>query len=209
MVLFMGAYTRGEVNRNLGRLRVFIGSRFELRSKAGALHFVWITHFPLFEVDESTSRLTAVHHPFTQPSDEHLLDSKDKESLLNLHARSYDLVLNGQEVGRRQHSNSPARSAIAALRDYWSIQADRGGALWVFTSRSAFGSSTPRRLGAWDRPARFNFDKSTFNSRRHSVSKESGSTLSAHARAGSRWGTAAQGSPYRICEISQRREVIQ
>jgi aspartyl-tRNA synthetase len=61
--------------------------------------FVWVYRFPMFEVEARTDRLTVVHHPFTQPVDVSVLLSDDREALLKLHAQSYDLVLNGQEIG--------------------------------------------------------------------------------------------------------------
>jgi aspartyl-tRNA synthetase len=99
LVFFMGGSDRAVVNRVLGQLRLFIGNRFTLRAAYDRLSFVWVTHFPLFERDETTRKLTAVHHPFTRPSNEEALFTDDEELLLGLKARAYDLVLNGQEIG--------------------------------------------------------------------------------------------------------------
>jgi len=56
----------------------------------------WITDFPMFEYDETEKRYVAVHHPFTSPKLEELslLDSDPAA----VHARSYDLVINGHEI---------------------------------------------------------------------------------------------------------------
>ena len=79
----------------LAALRLDVARRMDLFRDKYA--FVWITKFPLFEYNEADSRLEAVHHPFTSPLDEDL-------PLLEVHpeqvrARSYDLVLNGAEIG--------------------------------------------------------------------------------------------------------------
>jgi aspartyl-tRNA synthetase len=59
--------------------------------------FVWVTDFPMFERDEVTGALAAVHHPFTapHPDDVPLLSSRPWEA----RAQAYDLVLNGTELG--------------------------------------------------------------------------------------------------------------
>lgn len=99
LVFFMAGSDRAVVNRILGQLRLFIGNRFTLRATYDRLSFAWVTHFPLFERDETTRKLTSVHHPFTRPSNEEALFTSDEELLLGLKARAYDLVLNGQEIG--------------------------------------------------------------------------------------------------------------
>lgn len=59
------------------------------------LAFVWIIDFPMFAVDDH-GLTKSEHHPFTAPCDEDvsLLDSEP----LKVKAKSYDLVLNGQEL---------------------------------------------------------------------------------------------------------------
>ena len=60
--------------------------------------FVWIVDFPLFKYNEDEKRWDSEHHPFTSfyEEDEKLLDGKD---LSKIRSRSYDLVLNGNEIG--------------------------------------------------------------------------------------------------------------
>ncbi|MEN3043696.1 MAG: aspartate--tRNA ligase [Candidatus Hydrothermales bacterium] len=55
--------------------------------------FLWITDFPLFEKDEHGCFVSA-HHPFTMPKDDFWYMEPMKAR-----ARSYDLVLNGFEIG--------------------------------------------------------------------------------------------------------------
>lgn len=64
------------------------------------LAFLWVVDFPMFERDEETGKLNAMHHPFTAPDIEDIkeLDASDEE-LLKMKTRAYDLVLNGYEVG--------------------------------------------------------------------------------------------------------------
>jgi aspartyl-tRNA synthetase len=83
-------------NEALGQLRIEIGKRLHL-VKDGEYSFVWVTRFPLLEYDEDEKRYVAVHHPFTAPLEEDipLLAERPKE----VRARSYDLVLNGEEIG--------------------------------------------------------------------------------------------------------------
>ena len=61
-------------------------------------NLLWVTEFPLFEKDEETGRMIAMHHPFTSPLDEDVegLTAEDKT---NLRAKAYDIVLNGYELG--------------------------------------------------------------------------------------------------------------
>jgi aspartyl-tRNA synthetase len=83
-------------NQSLGMLRLEMARRLGLMK--GTEHaFLWVTKFPLLEHNRTEGRLEAVHHPFTAPMDEDL--SLLKEHPENVRARSYDLVLNGVEVG--------------------------------------------------------------------------------------------------------------
>lgn len=87
---------RDVANTALGILRVKIAQEQGLIQK-NRYEFVWITRFPLLEYDEEAGRLVAVHHPFTAPleADLHFLDPSPER----VRARSYDLVLNGSEIG--------------------------------------------------------------------------------------------------------------
>ena len=106
LMLFV-ADAKDVVNDTLSRLRSELARRLNL-IKDGEYRFVWITDFPLFEWDEEEKRYQAVHHPFTAPADEDLdlffsvsNDELRKEGsqLSTLRAQSYDIVLNGYEIG--------------------------------------------------------------------------------------------------------------
>jgi aspartyl-tRNA synthetase len=59
--------------------------------------FCWIIDFPLFKFNQEEKRWESEHHPFTAPSIEDIR-LLDREELNLVRARSYDLVLNGQEI---------------------------------------------------------------------------------------------------------------
>ena len=78
--------------------------------------FVWVVDWPLFEYDEGRGRWVAAHHPFTMPDDEgiKLLDTDPHKA----HARSYDIVMNGDEMGGgsiRIHKRSIQEKMFKAL----------------------------------------------------------------------------------------------
>ncbi|MFH0856117.1 MAG: aspartate--tRNA ligase [Candidatus Omnitrophota bacterium] len=59
--------------------------------------FAWVVEFPLFKYNEQEKRWESEHHPFTAPAEADLANieaSPDK-----VKSRSYDLVLNGTELG--------------------------------------------------------------------------------------------------------------
>ncbi len=91
-LVFFGAGPSQIVNDSMGQLREKIGQ--DLNLLEGEWCCFWVTHFPMFEktIDQSGARLQSVHHPFTQPSKDHELPEK-------WHSRSYDMVINGYEVG--------------------------------------------------------------------------------------------------------------
>jgi aspartyl-tRNA synthetase len=94
---FFVADTNPETARTaIGRLRPHLAHKLGL-VKPDTYGFVWVTDFPMFERDEETGRLVAMHHPFTSPKSEDL--DKIESDPLNVRAKAYDIVVNGQEVG--------------------------------------------------------------------------------------------------------------
>lgn len=80
----------------LGFLRAEI-ARMLKKVDENSLSFCWVTEFPLFEYSEEEKKIVSVHHPFTSPL-ESQIDILEKEPL-KVKARSYDVVLNGVELG--------------------------------------------------------------------------------------------------------------
>ncbi len=60
--------------------------------------FLWVVDFPMFKYNKEEKRWESEHHPFTsiKEEDAHYLEDKQLEKI---RARSYDLVLNGTELG--------------------------------------------------------------------------------------------------------------
>jgi len=70
----------------------------DTRKEGEDFSFVWIVDFPLFKYNEEEKRWESEHHPFTSVSEEDL-PALEKGDYGNIKARSYDLVLNGHEIG--------------------------------------------------------------------------------------------------------------
>ena len=81
----------------LGALRLKLGNDLGLINK-DEFKFVWVVDFPMFEYSEEEGRYLAQHHPFTsiKKEDVKYLDSGELEKIKS---ESYDLVLNGYEIG--------------------------------------------------------------------------------------------------------------
>jgi len=81
------------------------------------LQFLWVVDFPMFEWDTEEGRWNAAHHPFTSVHDEDI--DKLTTDPARCRAKSYDLVLNGTELGsgsiriHRQDVQSKVFSALS------------------------------------------------------------------------------------------------
>ena len=62
-----------------------------------ALNFLWVIDFPLFRYDQEEKKWDMEHHPFTSPKPAKT-EELDKP-LDRVKSNSYDLVLNGNEIG--------------------------------------------------------------------------------------------------------------
>jgi aspartyl-tRNA synthetase len=102
-----------------GQLRLQAAQKFNDRNKLldpKNLQFLWVVDFPMFEWDEEDQRWMAAHHPFTSVLDEDL--EKLTADPARCRAKSYDLVLNGMELGSgsiRIHRRDIQTQVFAAL----------------------------------------------------------------------------------------------
>jgi len=102
-----------------GQLRLFCGQKFNDRHKlldGRNYQFLWVVDFPMFEWDEEENRWNAAHHPFTSVHDEDL--DKLTSDPARCRAKSYDIVLNGVELGSgsiRIHRRDVQAKVFAAL----------------------------------------------------------------------------------------------
>ena len=87
--------SRDIVNEALGRLRLDFANRLNLIPDNVYVP-VWITDFPMFELKDG--EISPKHHPFTMP-ERGDFDPTDREGLLRLRSRAYDIVVNGEELG--------------------------------------------------------------------------------------------------------------
>lgn len=101
-ILFFGAGEEKIVHESLGALRIRMAERFRLYKK-DALAPLWVFDFPLFCRESSSEGITSMHNPFTAPIQEDLpllLSPKSStDDLLSIRSQSYDLILNGTEIG--------------------------------------------------------------------------------------------------------------
>ncbi len=103
--LLIAAAGDTKIFRFLGQLRTELAA--ELSLCESGFRFLWVTDFPIFELDERTGKIVASHHIFTQPQpdDVQYLDSDP----LRVHGRLYDLVCNGNELASGSIRNHERR----------------------------------------------------------------------------------------------------
>ncbi|MDC2804879.1 aspartate--tRNA ligase [Leuconostoc suionicum] len=98
-LLLFGAGRADIVSATLDYLRRETAQALDLIDQTNPWAFAWIVDWPLFEYSEDFDRWIAAHHPFTMPNEEDLHYLNDGEDPHKAHAQSYDLVLNGYELG--------------------------------------------------------------------------------------------------------------
>ncbi len=102
-----------------GQLRLHAAQKYAERHKLldpRNFQFLWVVDFPMFEWDEEEGRWNAAHHPFTSVHDEDI--DKLTSDPARCRAKSYDLVLNGVELGSgsiRIHRRDVQSKVFSAL----------------------------------------------------------------------------------------------
>lgn len=92
------------VFESLGYLRNALAKFYDL-VEPDVFRLCWVTDFPMFEFSEFEGKIVSQHHPFTQPNAEQWqawLDAgkpMEGDLLYGMLSRSYDIVLNGDEIG--------------------------------------------------------------------------------------------------------------
>lgn len=98
-LMLFGAGRADIVAASLDALRRLTAKELNLIDQTTPWRFAWIVDWPLFEYSEDFDRWIAAHHPFTMPNEEDLHYLNEGEDPHKAHAQSYDLVLNGYELG--------------------------------------------------------------------------------------------------------------
>ncbi|MBN4089498.1 aspartate--tRNA ligase [Mycoplasma enhydrae] len=83
--------------KSLGAIRTLLNEIYNL-ADPNKLNFIWIVNWPMFEYDKENQTYAPAHHPFTQ-FEENTLKYLDSKEYSKVKAKSYDLVLNGFELG--------------------------------------------------------------------------------------------------------------
>ncbi|MGO9956085.1 MAG: aspartate--tRNA ligase [Solirubrobacteraceae bacterium] len=99
-VLLIVADQPAIANHALGALRLELARRFSL-IPAGHHEILWVVRFPMFTWRPEDGRWDAEHHPFTAPATAagEPATAADLDDPATLLSRSYDIVLDGNEIG--------------------------------------------------------------------------------------------------------------
>lgn len=112
-MVFIGAGPRIKTASYMGALRIKTARDHNL--VASGYKALWVVDFPMFEMTEEAG-LTAMHHPFTAPSN--VTPQQMIDDPLSVYADAYDLVINGYEAGGgsvRIHDNAMQQAVFKVL----------------------------------------------------------------------------------------------
>ncbi|WP_036448952.1 aspartate--tRNA ligase [Mycoplasmoides pirum] len=95
-LFFVGHSKLSVVQKSLGAIRNTLNDLYKL-ANPDEYAFLWIVDWPLYEWNDKTNSYESAHNLFTAPKDK--IDNLNEKNKANLMASSYDLVLNGFELG--------------------------------------------------------------------------------------------------------------
>ena len=104
-----------KASKLLGQLRLELATKAKLLDPS-RYEFAWVVNFPLLEWDDTDRRYVSMHHPFTAPVDEDVKKLDERPEAVR--AKSYDLVVNGNEIGggsTRIHDQTLQRKIFSLL----------------------------------------------------------------------------------------------
>ncbi|WP_373440584.1 aspartate--tRNA ligase [Metamycoplasma equirhinis] len=114
--------------KSLGAVRTLLNELYVLADPE-KLNFLWIVNWPMFEFDKENQSYSPAHHAFTQ-FDESTLEYLKTGELDKVRALSYDLVLNGFELGSgsiRIHDLKTQKLMFEILKISEKMQQERFG----------------------------------------------------------------------------------
>jgi aspartyl-tRNA synthetase len=94
-ILFVVGGEKEKSLKILGDMRLSLANELNMIDP-DSNSFLWVVDFPMLEYDELEDRYVARHHPFTSPKLEDI--DKLEQDPVNVKARAYDLVMNGNEI---------------------------------------------------------------------------------------------------------------
>lgn len=98
----------------LGQVRIKVARMLDMVDES-VYACLWVNEFPMFEKDDETGALGAVHHPFTAPRDVEVFVNDPLSAI----SKGYDLVLDGNEIGGgsiRIHDSEVQSKVFEALK---------------------------------------------------------------------------------------------
>ena len=98
-LLLFGADKKDTVCEVLGRIRLRVAEILKLTADLKVWNLLWVLDFPLLAYNAEEAKWDAVHHPFTRPLPEDVKLLEDSSDYGKARAVTYDVVLNGVEIG--------------------------------------------------------------------------------------------------------------
>ncbi len=97
-MIFIVADKEKTAYESMSALRKSLGKSLGLIDEK-RFDFLWVTDFPLFKYNDEEKRWESEHHPFTSVHSEDIGMLESGKTLERVRSRSYDLVVNGAEMG--------------------------------------------------------------------------------------------------------------